>query len=274
MKILAIEASGLVASVAVTEDDMLKAEFTVNNKLTHSQTLLPMLKEMLHISGESLDDIDAIAVSAGPGSFTGLRIGAATAKGLALAKDIPIIKISSLEALMYELASDSHDVICPIMDARRGQVYCAAWRDGEKLIPEKACAIEELLAELENIGRDIVFSGDGVPVYSKMIESGFQSKEIRIFFADSPNNRQRAASVAALGMKKYREWLENNGLDSGTIKKNGAGSISCFDDTVMNSDDFVPEYLRKPQAEREKDAGLLEDPGLKSLRKIANGAKD
>ena len=141
MKILAIEASGLVASVAVTEDDMLKAEFTVNNKLTHSQTLLPMLKEMLHISGESLDDIDAIAVSAGPGSFTGLRIGAATAKGLALAKDIPIIKISSLEALMYELASDSHDVICPIMDARRGQVYCAAWRDGEKLIPEKAIRI-------------------------------------------------------------------------------------------------------------------------------------
>ena len=144
----------------------------------------------------------------------------------------------------------------------------------EELIPEKACAIEELLAELENIGKDIVFSGDGVPVYSKMIESGFQSKEIRIFFADSPNNRQRAASVAALGMKKYREWLENNGLDSGTIRKNGAGSISCFDDTVMNSDDFVPEYLRKPQAEREKDAGLLEDPGLKSLRKIANGAKD
>lgn len=274
MKILAIEASGLVASVAVTEDNLLKAEFTVNNKLTHSQTLLPMLKEMMSISGESLDDIDAVAVSAGPGSFTGLRIGAATAKGLALAKDIPIIKISSLEALMNELSENTQDVICPIMDARRGQVYCGAWRGGEKLIPEKACPIDELFSDLENIGKNIIFSGDGVPVYQKEIKDRFQSKEIKVFFAGSPNNRQRGASVAALGIKKYREWLEKNGLDVESVRKKGAVFIDCFDDTVMNSDEFVPEYLRKPQAEREKDAGLLEDPGLRSLRKIANGTKD
>ena len=91
MKILAIEASALTASVAITEDDLLKGEFTVNNKLTHSETLLPMLESMAEISGISLGDVDAIAVSAGPGSFTGLRIGAATAKGLALAYNCPVI---------------------------------------------------------------------------------------------------------------------------------------------------------------------------------------
>ncbi len=258
MKILGIEASGLVASVAVTEDDILRGEFTINNRLTHSQTLLPMLKSMLDILGEDVCGMDAIAVSAGPGSFTGLRIGAATAKGLALAADIPIIKVSSLEALMYELSSDRADIICPIMDARRGQVYCGAWKNLEPVISERACSVDKLIEELSKTEENIIFSGDGVPVHKEYIKKRFESKKNQIYFADSTNNRQRAAAVAALGLKKYSDRLQ---------KKE-------FDDTLMNSDDFVPEYLRKPQAEREKDSGLLEDAGARSLRKIANGVKN
>ena len=270
MKILAIEASGLVASVAVTEDDMLKAEFTVNNKLTHSQTLLPMLKEMLHISGESLDDIDAIAVSAGPGSFTGLRIGAATAKGLALAKDIPIIKISSLEALMYELSSDSYDVICPIMDARRGQVYHAAFRDGIRLLPDAAGPIDELIDKLTAMDeRDYIFLGDGVPVYKDLITERLRGSYV---FATAENNLQRAASAAQLGMWIYSRWLIENGLSPEEVRSTDISEINCFNDKVMDPDDFVPAYIRKPQAEREMEAGLLEDPGLHSLKKM-NGER-
>ena len=119
MKILGIEASGLVASTALWEDGVLRAEYTVNNKLTHSQTLLPMTEDMLNREGTALSELDAIAVSAGPGSFTGLRIGAATAKGLALALDLPVISVSSLRALRENLA-ETDGVIVPIMDARRG----------------------------------------------------------------------------------------------------------------------------------------------------------
>ena len=271
MKILAIEASGLVASVAVTEDDVLKAEFTVNNKLTHSQTLLPMLKKMMDILGETVRDMDAVAVSAGPGSFTGLRIGAATAKGLALAADLPVIKVSSLEALMHQVSADRDDVICPIMDARRGQVYCGAWKDGKKLMEEKAEAVEYINEELDKLGESFIFSGDGVPVYKEIIKERLKSKNKSVYFADSCNNRQRAASVGAVGIKKYRAWLEKNKLTPEAVKSEGTAAHKNFDDDVMSSDDFVPEYLRKPQAEREKDAGLLEDAGKKSLRKIANG---
>ena len=142
MKILAIESSALVASAAIVEDELLKAEFTVNNKLTHSETLLPMIESMTKISGLSLSEIDAIAVSAGPGSFTGPRIGAATAKGLALALNIPVIRVSTLQSMAWSLSLLSDDVVCPVMDARRGQVYCAAYRQG-------AAWLDQLLAYLQ-----------------------------------------------------------------------------------------------------------------------------
>ena len=203
MKILAIEASGLVASVAVTEDDVLKAEFTVNNKLTHSQTLLPMLKKMMDILGETVRDMDAVAVSAGPGSFTGLRIGAATAKGLALAADLPVIKVSSLEALMHQVSADRDDVICPIMDARRGQVYCAAFKDGERLLSDDAMSMEGLLEKLsayKDCANRMIFLGDGVPVYKELITERLKES---CAFAASDNVLQSAASVAQLGLWLY-----------------------------------------------------------------------
>ena len=126
MRILALDSSGLVASVAVVEDgavdDQVIAEYTVNYKKTHSQTLLPMLDEIVKMTELDLHTVDAIAVAGGPGSFTGLRIGSATAKGLGLALEKPLIHIPTLEGLAYNLCGIA-DVVCPIMDARRGQVY-------------------------------------------------------------------------------------------------------------------------------------------------------
>ena len=129
MKILALDSSGLVASVAVMENDTLVAEYTMNYKKTHSQTLLPMLDEIKNNIQVDLSSIDAIAVAAGPGSFTGLRIGSATAKGLGLALDKPLIAVPTVDALAYNLYDTGEDtVVCPIMDARRNQVYTGIYK--------------------------------------------------------------------------------------------------------------------------------------------------
>ena len=122
MKILGIDASGMVASVAIVEDDIVVGEYSTNFKKTHAQTLLPMLEELKKMIALDLDTIDAIAVAAGPGSFTGLRIGSATAKGLGLALGKPLIHVPTVDALAYNVYGCG-DLICPIMDARRKQVY-------------------------------------------------------------------------------------------------------------------------------------------------------
>ena len=152
MLLLAIESSGLVASVAIMSEDKLIGEYTTNFKKTHSQTLLPMLDEVVRMTGISLDDVDAIAVSGGPGSFTGLRIGAATAKGLGLALDKPLIHVPTVDALAYNLFG-TNQVICPIMDARRQQVYTGLYTfEGDAfkvLCQQKAVGIEEIVQEYE-----------------------------------------------------------------------------------------------------------------------------
>ncbi len=137
MKVLGIDSSGLVASVAVVEDDILLAEYTVNYKKTHSQTLLPMLKEIGDMINLDLNSLDAIAIAAGPGSFTGLRIGSATAKGLGLALDKPIIPVPTVDGLAYDLWG-TDKIVCPIMDARRNQVYTGIYEfcDGKLQILE------------------------------------------------------------------------------------------------------------------------------------------
>ena len=127
MRILALDSSGIVATVAIVEDDNLLAEYTVNYKKTHSQILLPMLDEIVKMTEFDLNTLDAVAVAAGPGSFTGLRIGSATAKGLGLALDKPLIPVPTVEALAYNLY-DVSGLVCPIMDARRGQVYTGIYR--------------------------------------------------------------------------------------------------------------------------------------------------
>ena len=148
MKILGLDSSGIVASVAVVEDDTMIAEYSVNYKKTHSQTLLPMLDEVAKMTELDLNTIDAIAVAGGPGSFTGLRIGSATAKGLGLALDKPLISVPTVEALAFNLY-DVQGLICPIMDARRSQVYTGIYEfaDGRFniLLENSAITFDELM---------------------------------------------------------------------------------------------------------------------------------
>ena len=228
MRILGIESSSLVAGVALVTDGILTAEYTVNYKKTHSQTLLPMLDEVSRLLELDLHTIDGIAVSAGPGSFTGLRIGSATAKGLGLALKKPLFAVPTVEALAYNLWGSSA-LICPIMDARRSQVYTGLYYAEEELQTEKEpCAMDmhELISELNARGERTVFLGDGVPVYESLIR---RELTVAYSFARPQSSRQRAASVAALGelyMKQGR---------------------------MVTAADFKPEYLRKPQAERERE---------------------
>ena len=176
MKILAIDSSSLVASVAVVEDDIMIAEYTINHKKTHSQTLLPMIDEISKMAEIDLSDVDAIAVSGGPGSFTGLRIGSATAKGLGLVWQKPLIHVPTVDAMAYNLfATDK--LICPMMDARRSQTYTGLYEyvDGEFTIVMEQCAIavEELIDKINEFGKEVIFLGDGVPVFKDIIKETF-----------------------------------------------------------------------------------------------------
>lgn len=167
MKILGIDSSGLVASAAIADEKNIIAEFTVNNKQTHSQTLLPMIEKVVDMSGIELEQIDAIAIAAGPGSFTGLRIGSATAKGIGLALKKPVVSVPTLEGLAYRV-SVFDGIICPIMDARRNQVYTGIYKmDKGNLVclsEQKAVDIHEIMEELEKYDEKVIFLGDGVEV--------------------------------------------------------------------------------------------------------------
>lgn len=241
MRILALDSSGLVASVAVVEEggkeNQTIAEYTVNYKKTHSQTLLPMLDEVSKMTELDMDTLDAIAVAAGPGSFTGLRIGSATAKGLGLALKKPLIHIPTLEGLAYNLCG-AEGIICPIMDARRGQVYAGIYTfEGDKLVvleDQMAVSIEELAEKLKGYEQKITFLGDGVPVFKDMLtEQLLTGREIT--FAAANMNRQRAASVGTLAIQYYH-----------------AGKIET-------AAEHEPDYLRVSQAERERKERLGND---------------
>ena len=239
MRVLAIDSSGLTATVAIVEDDQTIAEYTTNYKKTHSQTLLPMIDEMVRMVDADLKEIDAIAVAGGPGSFTGLRIGSATAKGLGLALDKPLIHVPTVDAMAYSMYG-CEDIICPIMDARRKQVYTGLYSFSHKkngdgglydkpvfqvLRMQMAVPVEELIRHLNVYRRRVVFLGDGVPVYKEMLAEGLK---VPYSFAPSFMNRQRAAAVGALGIRYYE-----------------AGRYET-------AAEFRPEYLRKSQAERER----------------------
>lgn len=234
MKILAIDSSGLVASAALLEDGVLAAEYTVDYKKTHSQTLLPMIDEIVRMTECELGGIDAIAVSEGPGSFTGLRIGAATAKGLGLALDKPVIGVPTVDALAYNLYGTER-LICPLMDARRGQVYTGLYTfENERLAvlqKQEVLAAEEILERVNEAGRPAVFLGDGVPVYAGLIE-----KTVRVPYSFAPAHlaRQRAGAVGALASIYYAEGK------------------------IQTAAEHAPVYLRLSQAERERAERLGE----------------
>ena len=228
MRILAIDSSGLVATIAILEDDSMLAEYTLNYKKTHSQTLLPMLDEVVKRMDFDMNTIDAIAVAAGPGSFTGLRIGSATAKGLGLALDKPIIPVPTVDGLAYNLCGVSENV-CPMMDARRNQVYTGLYSfEANKmnvLIPQKAVAIEEIISDINKNGQAVIFLGDGVPVQRKTIE---EMVKVPYTFAPPHMARQRAGALGALAFVYYK------------------------DGRVEHARDHKPGYLRLSQAERER----------------------
>ncbi len=232
MKILAIDSSGMAASVAVVEDEKLLCEFTINYKRTHSQTLLPMLDEAAKLIELDLNTLDAIAVAAGPGSFTGLRIGSSTAKGLGLALDKPLISIPTLEGLAYNLFGVS-SLVCPLMDARRNQVYTGVYSfEGESLkthVAQCAVGIDEIIGKICEMGREVVFLGDGVSVYAPYIR---QHCVVPYQYAPAHLNQQRAGACAALAIRYYQ-----------------AGK-------TQSAAEHRPEYLRKPQAEREREKQL------------------
>lgn len=232
MKILAIESSSLVASVAIVEDDVMVAEYTMNYKKTHSQTLLPMIDEICKITDYQLEDIDAIAVSAGPGSFTGLRIGSATAKGLGFALGKPLIHIPTVEAMAYNFY-DTDKYIVPIMDARRSQVYTGIYSaiEGtvEEILPQCIMTIDELFDKINQMGHPVIFLGDGVPVFRDKIREDIL---VKASFAPAHMNRQKAGAVAELGKKYFEEGR------------------------IETAAEHAPDYLRLSQAERErKNAG-------------------
>ena len=228
MKILGLDSSGIVASVAVVQDDVLVAEYTVNYKKTHSQTLLPMLDEIVRMTEMDLNTIDAIAIAAGPGSFTGLRIGSATAKGLGLALRKPLIAVPTVEGLAYNLY-DTEGLICPIMDARRKQVYTGLYQfeDHKLKVTEDQMAIpmEQMIEKLNHYQKSVTFLGDGVPVFKEMIQ---ENLKVPYTFAPAHVNKQRAAAVAALGMEYYRQGR------------------------IQTAEEHIPDYLRLSQAERER----------------------
>lgn len=229
MKILAIDSSGLVASAAVLEGNTLLAEYTVNHKKTHSQTLLPMISEILRMLETDPEELGAVAVAGGPGSFTGLRIGSATAKGLGLALDIPLIPVPTVDALACNLWGMTDGMIVPMMDARRDQVYTGMYRfEGNRLVivmEQQPMAVTELGGKLNAAGEPAVFLGDGVPVYRTLLEENLR---IPYSFAPAHLNRQRAGAVGYLAMQYLAEGK------------------------AVRSAEHVPEYLRLSQAERER----------------------
>ncbi|MGN0428171.1 MAG: tRNA (adenosine(37)-N6)-threonylcarbamoyltransferase complex dimerization subunit type 1 TsaB [Agathobacter sp.] len=228
MKLLAIDSSGLVASVAIIEDNNLLGEYTINYKKTHSQTLLPMLDEVAKMIELDKTSLDAIAVSAGPGSFTGLRIGSATAKGLGLALNKPLIHVPTVDALAYNLWG-TDKLICPLMDARRQQVYTGLYEFVENefhiLLEQCAIGIDEIIEKVNAMGRPVIFLGDGIDVFTEEIK---EHCKVPFSFAPAGMNKQRAASVALLGKELYEKGK------------------------TVSAAEHAPDYLRLSQAERER----------------------
>ena len=230
MRTLGVDTSSKVATVAISEDDKLICEFFLNNKMTHSQTIMPIIDECLKKSELSPADIDVFAVSTGPGSFTGLRIGVTTVKGLAHGMDKPVVGVNTLEALAWNLPMCPY-LISPIMDARREQVYNAIYKfeNGKlvEVVSPRAISVDDLLGEFSDRQEKVVFLGDGAPVFMDKIKEELDERAI---FAPYNVNMQRASGVCLAALSK---------------------------ETVHYSK-LAPEYLRKSQAERE-----LEERGKK-----------
>ena len=222
MKVFAMDTSTLTATVAVVDDNKLLGEYTVSDKLTHSQTIMPMSDALLSSLDMKLDDIDIFSVCIGPGSFTGIRIGMATVKTFAQVFSKPIIGVSSLDALAYNFFGTDDAVICPLIDCRRGEVYNALYTDGQKICPDRTLHFDDVAKELSN--KKVIFCGDGaIANKDKIINAN------NPLWKTAPEHLilPRASSVAFCAKKRAES--------------------SDYDDAFT----LNPLYLRKSQAERE-----------------------
>ena len=234
MKILGIESSAVTASVAIITDEVLTAEYTINYKKTHSQTLLPMIDEICKMTETDIGTVDLIAVSIGPGSFTGLRIGAATGKGIALATKCDMVAVPTLKAMAYNFYGNTGAVICPVMDARRKHLYTALYRfnhnnELECLMDKSLLSYEELCGKLngmkDDIHTDIIFTGDGIDVARDYFD---EELTCDYNYAPAHLRSQKAGSVAMAALDMYK-----------------AGEVT-------DAAHLSPDYLRPSQAERER----------------------
>lgn len=223
MKILSVESSAVSCSVALLDNGILTGEEFTNVKLTHSETLMPMVKNILDNTKTDIGSVDVFSVSNGPGSFTGVRIGVAAVKGMADGADKPCLGISTLETIAYPFF-ERNCIVCSLMDARCSQVYTALFENGKRLTPDSAMFISELADSLKSIDKPILFAGDGAAVTYEKLSGSFGN----ITLADAQYRYQRASSTAFL-TEKY--------IHSGT--------------TPVSADELLPVYLRLPQAERE-----------------------
>ena len=221
MKILAVDTSGPVCGVAVADDQHILSEMTVLNKRTHSTNLMPMIEETLQSAGLELADMDRIAVVIGPGSFTGIRIGVSTVKGLAHGAGKPCVAVDALEALALS-AGGFDGLVCPIQDARAGQVYGAVFRNGERLMDDVPIKLEDYVEQLKTLGERYLFTGDGMDVHREQLKEMLGD---RACFPEAHLNHLRPSAVAVLGMRA--EMTED----------------------YLN---LMPNYLRAPNAEKNK----------------------
>ena len=227
MLILGIDSTAVAASVAIADIDggvvSGHSSFVLKNRLTHSETLMPMIDSALKVYGRNIGDVELIAVNAGPGSFTGVRIGVATAKGLADGLGIKCAAVSTLESLSRNVRGFG-GTVCPLMDARRGQFYNALFKGTKRLCPDRAISAEELSAELDKTNGKVILCGDGANVYAEL----YKGKK-RLLLAPEVAVDQNALSTAICGYEAYK----NN--------------------TCVDSVDLKPVYLRMSRAERMKN---------------------
>lgn len=225
VKILAVDSSSKTASVAILDNDKLLGEIYVNIGLTHSQTLLPLIENLLKSVALTINEIDAFSITNGPGSFTGVRIGVSLIKGLAFPKNKPCIPVSTLHSLAYNLVN-SDCIACAVMDAKCNQVYNAIFEITNKkitrLTPDRAILIDDLFEELKAYrNKKIVFVGDGADLcYNK------KNVDFDLFIIDDSNKYQSAKSTAYIALDAFN----NN--------------------EYVSSEDLQPLYLRLPQAQR------------------------
>ena len=231
--ILAVDTSAKPVSCALAEDDKVIATYYANTGLTHSQTLLPMIENLLHISERSIDGVDALAVNAGPGSFTGVRIGVSAVKGLAFTRDLPCIPVSTLESMAENTMAIPGSVICCLMDARCQQVYAALFEKGEhgevhRLSQDEALTVAQMGERLSALHRPIILVGDG----SEMCYRVWKGMISNVYLAPAGVRYQNAAATALIAVRKFKEGKS------------------------ISSEELLPMYLRLPQAERELNARL------------------